>query len=139
MGRVTLEILPVPGFGTEDVAVVTSGRQEGSVYTGTEDGNIWRVSPDGRRMDLVANTGGRPLGIEIGPDRRLVVCDTRGLLRVDPAKGNVETLVAEVEGTPMCFCNFPADGFHMATVVREHEGLVWMSSLREPALAFTNL
>ena len=42
-----LTVIPVPGIGTEDVVVATSGPEAGSVFTGTEDGVIWRVSPDG--------------------------------------------------------------------------------------------
>jgi hypothetical protein len=33
----------------------------------------------------------------------------------------------------------PADGFHMVTGVREHDGRVWLSSLHEPALAVVDL
>ena len=83
--------VPVPGPGAEDVVVATHGRDEGAVFTGTEDGNIFRVSHDGRRIDRVAHTGGRPLGLEIDPDGRLLVCDAhRGVLRVDTATGAVE-------------------------------------------------
>jgi sugar lactone lactonase YvrE len=86
--------------------VATDGPDEGAVFTGTEDGAIQRISHDGRRVDQVADTGGRPLGIEMLPDRRLLVCDARrGLLVVDPASGAVESLVADVDGRPMRFCN----------------------------------
>jgi sugar lactone lactonase YvrE len=54
----------------------------------------------------VANTGGRPLGIELLGDGRLLVCDVRrGLLAVDPEGGAVEVLVDRVAGEPMLFCN----------------------------------
>ena len=65
-----------------------------------------RVRHDGRRIDRVAHTGGRPLGLELLPDGRLLVCDAqRGLLRVDPAGGRIELAVRDVAGTPMVFCN----------------------------------
>jgi hypothetical protein len=32
--------------------------------------------------------------------------------------------------------SFEADGYHMATGVREHEGRVWLGSLAEPAVAW---
>ena len=70
-----LTVIPVPGLGAEDVVVATHGPDEGAVFTGTEDGAIWRVSPDGAKVDRVADTGGRPLGIEIDLDGRLLVCD----------------------------------------------------------------
>ena len=97
---------PVPGPGAEDVVVGTRGPDEGAVFTGTADGSIWRVAHDGRRLDLVASTGGRPLGIELDPEGRLLVCDAhRGVLRVDPRNGGIEPLVTSVDGRRMMFCN----------------------------------
>ncbi len=92
----------MPSYGTEDVVVDDAGR----VITGTEDGRIFRVSADGGVVELLAMTGGRPLGIELAPDGALIVCDAiRGLLRVDLRTEAVEVLVHEVEGRPMRFCN----------------------------------
>jgi sugar lactone lactonase YvrE len=102
----TFRVIPVPGHGAEDVVVALSGPDEGAVFTGTEDGVIHRIRHDGRGVDPVASTGGRPLGIEVLPDGRLLVCDARrGVLTVDPSSGSVETLVGQVEGRPMRFCN----------------------------------
>lgn len=102
----TFQVFPVPGPGAEDVAVALAGPDEGAVFTGTEDGVIHRVSHDGRQVRPVANTAGRPLGIEWLPDGRLLVCDAqRGLLAVDPRSGRLETLVVDVAGRPMRFCN----------------------------------
>jgi sugar lactone lactonase YvrE len=107
-------VIPVPGPGAEDVVVASSGADQGKVYTGTEDGAILRIDPDGSRVERVADTGGRPLGLEIGPDGRLLVCDAkRGLLWVDPGSGEVEAIALEVGGVPMKFCNnaaIAADG-----------------------------
>lgn len=100
-----LTVIPVPGYGTEDVVVATDGPDEGSVFTGTVDGEIWRVSPDGARVDRVAHTGGRPLGIEY-VDGALLVCDSEvGLLRVDPATGATELLATEAGGRRIRVCN----------------------------------
>ena len=52
----TFRVIPVPGFGAEDVVVVPAGRYEGAVYTGTEDGAIHRIAHDGHRVDTVAHT-----------------------------------------------------------------------------------
>ncbi len=57
---------------------------DGWAYTGLLDGRIIRLSPDGRRRELVVDTGGRPLGLEWAPDGGLVIADDqRGLLRWD--------------------------------------------------------
>ena len=102
----SFSVIPVPGHGAEDVVVATRGPDEGAAFTGTDDGAIWRVRPGTGAVDKVANTGGRPLGLEFDPDGRLVVCDARlGLLRVDLATGVVETLVESVAGVRMVFCN----------------------------------
>lgn len=112
-------VIPVPGSGAEDVVVGRSGRDEGAVFTGTDDGSIFRISHDRQRIDRVAQTRGRPLGIEIDADGRLLVCDARrGLLRVDPGTGSVEAELERVSGTPMMFCNNAA----IAT-----DGTVWFS------------
>jgi sugar lactone lactonase YvrE len=96
------EVVPVPGERAEDVAI----GHDGTLFTGVEDGRVQRVDPAGHRVETVADTGGRPLGIEVLPDGRLVVCDAvRGLLRVDPATGTVDKLVGEVRGARMLFCN----------------------------------
>ncbi|MFN8190653.1 MAG: SMP-30/gluconolactonase/LRE family protein [Nocardioidaceae bacterium] len=102
--RITVH--PVPAPGAEDVVVATHGPHAGSVFTGTEEGSIFRLSPDGDSIERVARTGGRPLGIEIDPDGRLLVCDARrGLLHVDPTTGAVETISDGAAGQRYVFCN----------------------------------
>ena len=102
----TFRVIPVPGFGAEDVAVALAGPDEGMVFTGTEDGAIHRIAHDGRRVDTVAHTGGRPLGIEYLPEGRLLICDARrGLLLIDPETGGVEAVMDAVDDRPMVFCN----------------------------------
>lgn len=101
-GTFTLDVFDVPGAGPEDVVLA----EDGHVFAGLADGRILRISPDGRHVDTVADTGGRPLGIEIDPDGELLVCDARlGVLRVDPRGKHVRTLVDRIGGTPMVFCN----------------------------------
>src|SRR3954451_21438594 len=93
----SLRVIPVGGPGAEDVVVAA----DGAVYTGTEDGAVYRVDPDGSAVTRVADTGGRPLGIEILGDGRLLVCDARrGMPAVAPASGAVESLLGG-----MLFCN----------------------------------
>jgi sugar lactone lactonase YvrE len=94
-----LTIVQVNGFGAEDVLV-----DKGHVFTGVEDGRILRLTPDGRRLDTVADTGGRPLGLELYPDGRLLVCDSkRGLLLVDRQSGDIDVLVPR--GPDLRLCN----------------------------------
>jgi len=64
-----LTVHPVPGHGAEDVVVDDEGR----VYTGTDDGTVHRLSPDGRVIERLGATGGRPLGLELLPDGRVEV------------------------------------------------------------------
>jgi sugar lactone lactonase YvrE len=112
-------VVPVPGPGAEDVVVGGPGRDEGAVFTGTEDGSIFRISHDGQKVERIAHTEGRPLGIEIDLDGRLLVCDARrGVLRIDTASGAVEQVTDSVAGTKMVFCNNAA----IAT-----DGTVWFS------------
>jgi sugar lactone lactonase YvrE len=97
------DLLPVDGVGPEDVAV----GPDGTLFTGVEDGRILRLRQDrDGAVELVADTGGRPLGIESAPDGALIVCDAdRGLLRVDPPSGHIETLVSEVGGRRLLLCD----------------------------------
>jgi sugar lactone lactonase YvrE len=101
----TFEAHPLPsGAGPEDVVVDALGR----VITGTEDGRIWRWPVHGAAgVPLVlADTGGRPMGLEIDPrDGSLIVCDAwRGLLRVTD-DGAITDLVNEAAGRPIVLCN----------------------------------
>ena len=110
-----LTVHPVPEDGAEDVVVTP----DGSVLTGTVDGSIWRVDPGSGSVRRLAHTGGRPLGLELLPDGRLLVCDAhRGLLAVSTATGAVDVLVTDVDGVPMRFCNNAAVG---------RDGTTWFS------------
>ena len=110
----TFTVHPVPSMGAEDVVVAA----DGTVYTGTEDGAIWALDPTTGSTRRVADTGGRPLGIEVLGDD-LLVCDAeRGLLRVSPASGEVEVLLDRVEGRVMKFCNNAAVA---------DDGTIWFS------------
>jgi len=99
---IPVTVHPVPAMGAEDVVVADNGL----VYTGTEDGSVFSVRPDGSRVELVGHTGGRPLGLELLPDGRLLVADAhQGLLAMEIATGAVERLVESVNGRRMVFCN----------------------------------
>lgn len=111
----SLTVHHVPGAGAEDVVVAP----DGSVYTGTEDGLIWRLSRDGRRIDKIADTGGRPLGLELFDNGDLLVCDAdAGLLVVHVDDGSVVTLLTDLDGVRMRFCNNAAIA---------SDGTIWFS------------
>ena len=118
-----LDVIPLPGSGAEDVAVDSSG----AIYTGTREGYLLRISPDGRSVERLAQTGGRPLGIEVHPEGWLVVCDAhRGLLRVDPSTGEITELVTVIDGRPMRFtnnCAVAKDGTIYFSDSSQHFGL----------------
>lgn len=81
----------------------------GRVLAGGDDGHIWRWPADpapGTVPELLASTGGRPLGLEIDPrDGSLIVCDAlRGLLRITE-NGAITDLADQAAGAPIVFCN----------------------------------
>ncbi len=99
---VDLTILPVSGIGPEDTAIDAQGR----ILTGTEDGRLLRMTTDGRHLETIGHTLGRPLGIEVAPDGGIIVCDAdRGLLRVTPESGEVTVLADSVSGAPLRLTN----------------------------------
>jgi sugar lactone lactonase YvrE len=94
-------IVPNTGIGPEAVAFDAQGR----VYAGFEDGRVARFEPDGSGYALLANTGGRPLGIAIHPDGSVIVCDAfKGLLKIDTG-GAVTVLSSAADGVPFHFAD----------------------------------
>ena len=94
----TLTVVPVPGHGAEDVLV----GDDGTVYTGTEDGSVFAVRPDGDQV-----TPGRP---HRRATARARVARRRPAPRLRRARagcspstsatGAVETLLTDVDGRP---------------------------------------
>lgn len=79
---------------------------DGTVYTGTDDGSVFAVDAGGDQIRRVGRTGGRPLGLEWLNEAELLVCDARrGLLALGLADGHVRVLADSVGGQPMLFCN----------------------------------
>jgi sugar lactone lactonase YvrE len=98
----SITVVPLPGNGPEDVVVDTAGQ----LWTGLEDGRILRIAPEGGEPTVVADTGGRPLGLHVARDGRVLVCDShRGLLALDPASGALDVLVESVDGRGLKFCS----------------------------------
>jgi sugar lactone lactonase YvrE len=101
-GSAAVTVVPVPGNGPEDVVVDVKGQ----IWLGLDDGRIVRLSPASGETTVVGDTGGRPLGLHVARDGRLLICDSpRGLLAMDTETGTVETLVDEVDGRDLVFCS----------------------------------
>ena len=89
------------GRGPEDVAIDDQGR----LYVGYEDGRVVRFQPDGSGPELLADTGGRPLGLDFTPDGHLIVADGyRGLLSIDE-RGVITVLSRSADGVPFGFAD----------------------------------
>jgi len=94
--------------GPEDVA----RGNDGLIYATTHDGKILRIN-DRRDVEVFADVGGRPLGIETHSDGSLIVANAYlGLQRIT-ADGAVTTLLSEVDGRPLVYADdvaLAADG-----------------------------
>lgn len=107
--------LGVPGHGPEDPLL----DGDGGLLTGLDDGRIVRLDLDGGPTTVLADTRGRPLGLEWLPNGDLLVCDAEvGLLRVAPASGEVEVLVSHVGGQRLVLTNNAAV---------EDDGTIWFT------------
>ncbi len=96
------------GIGPESIAI----DPQGMLVTGYVDGRIVRASLDGKKVEPIVNTGGRPLGLSFNRQGVLHVADAyRGLLRI--VDGKVEVLATEQGGVPFRFTDdldIAADG-----------------------------
>jgi sugar lactone lactonase YvrE len=128
----------VGGRGPEDVVADARGR----VLTGVADGRILRLDglaePDrpAPRVEVLADTGGRPLGLELLDGDALLVCDAeRGLLRADLTDGTVRVLAGTVAGERLRFCSNAvalSDGSVYLTVSSRVYGLDrWIGDIAE--------
>lgn len=103
------ERLQVDAFAPEDVAIDKQDR----LYSGTDDGRIFRLQPDGTRPEVFSDTHGRPLGLVFDRDQNLIVADAiKGLLSIGP-DGKVTTLTTAADELPFHCTNdldIAADG-----------------------------
>ncbi len=100
-----LERMDVEGLhGPEDIVARTL---EGKpyIFVSAQDGIIRRISTESGDVEIVADTGGVPLGMEFDEAGNLIIADAfRGLLSVDPA-GQVSILSDEADGIPVLYAD----------------------------------
>ncbi|MEU8817527.1 SMP-30/gluconolactonase/LRE family protein [Actinoplanes sp. NPDC048796] len=102
-------LLPTGGRGPEDVVF----DRDGNVVTGLADGRVVRIDPETGDRTVLADTGGRPLGLHPCADGGVLVCDhDRGLLRVE-ADGTVSRL---------------AEAAFASNVVQASDGTIWFTT-----------
>ncbi len=90
-----------PEVGPEHIEFGPDGR----LYTGMLSGAILVMDADGRHIETLADTGGRPLGLDFDASGRLIVADAlKGLLAVEP-DGTVRVLADRVEGDPIRYAD----------------------------------
>ncbi|MFY9179042.1 MAG: SMP-30/gluconolactonase/LRE family protein [Venatoribacter sp.] len=88
------------GVGPETIAV----DKQGFLYTGYEDGRIVRFDEQGQNPKDIANTKGRPLGMEFAPSGELIIADAiQGLLSLEVETGQLSLLTNSAEGVPFKF------------------------------------
>lgn len=81
----------------------TAWGPDGWLYTGLVDGRIIRMDVATGKVEDVANTGGRVLGLQFDAQGNLLACDgVKGLLLVS-ANGTVQVLVDTEGGKPFRF------------------------------------
>jgi len=80
---------------------------DGSLYAGGEAGQLYRISPDGKTAETIANTGGFCLGVTLDQAGNIYICDLkkRALFRVN-TKGRIDFMLESVEGRPFVNPNF---------------------------------
>lgn len=77
--------------------------EENVLITGLHNGRVIRTSLDGKDTQILAVTGGRPLGMARHPSGLLVIADgVKGLLSLD-AQGQLTALTTEAGGVPLGF------------------------------------
>jgi sugar lactone lactonase YvrE len=97
----------------------------GVLYTGLSNGDVLRINTDGQQPEVVVNTGGRPLGLDMDAQGRLLVADAmKGLLRVTGrgSEAKVDTMLTTVPHP------VPDDRVRYADAVKIGPGgIIWLT------------
>lgn len=82
---------------------------DGSVWAGGEAGQIYRISPDGKKIQEMTNTGGFILGIAFSPGAEwLAICDNKRncVWKYELKSGRLSLLASSVEGEEIMIPNY---------------------------------
>ncbi|QBK06244.1 SMP-30/gluconolactonase/LRE family protein [Hylemonella gracilis] len=78
---------------------------DGKLYIAVASGKILRMEPDGGKLQVYANTGGRVLGFDFDAAGRLIAADAmQGLLSIGP-NGQVTLLTDRADAVPIRYAN----------------------------------
>lgn len=94
--------ISLPGSAPEDVVVLSDGR----IGTGLADGRLLAVDPDTGDVEMLADTAGHLLGLDVRADGSVVICDhDRGLLLLQAGDRRATVLADTVDGRPLHFAS----------------------------------
>lgn len=92
-------LIPLPSPGPESIVL----HPKGHFITGLANGDIVQFNSDGKEQNIIANTGGRPLGMKIAPSGELIIADQiKGLLKLD-STNQISVLVDQYKGDRLKF------------------------------------
>ncbi len=112
------------GHGPEAIEIGA----DGYIYTGLENGKIMRYGETGK-AHMLADTQGRPLGMEFDQQGNLIIADAdKGLLSLSP-DGTLTNLLTEIDGTAIRF----ADDLAVSET-----GIIWLSDATQLTDYHTN-
>lgn len=85
---------------------------DGSIWCGGEGGQIYRIDPDGRSIEKLADSGGFSQGIAFDREGNLYVCDLEhaAVMRLDAERGVYERFADGADGQRIRIANYPAFG-----------------------------
>jgi sugar lactone lactonase YvrE len=92
--------------GLDHPECVAVGR-DGKLYAGGERGQVYRIFPDGKQVEEIANTGGFCLGVTLDRKENIYVCDLgkHALIKVTQ-QGEVSVIADSVDGRKLQCPNF---------------------------------
>ena len=83
--------------------------RDGNVWCGGDEGEIYRISADGARLERMATTGGFTAGLAFDAEGLLYTCDLKhaAVFRFDPSTGELTRFAAEGRDGAIRIPNYP--------------------------------